>query len=659
MKVVFLLLMYCYISFIYAQINTDTTIIDNVMIMNYSASSLSPVSFQNLDKAWIQKRSVGQEPSFLLSQTPSITAYSDAGSTQGYAYFRLRGIDQTRINMTLDGVPLNEPEDQGAYFSNYPDFLNSVSNVQIQRGVGTTQNGVASYAGSIQLYSPFLLDSAKVRCGGNYGSFNSYRLFGEYTSGLKNKKAFYVRLSQLHSDGYKYNSANNSQSVFWIGGLYLSKSTWKLLGVSGWQRNQLAWLGVSADSIAKDPRSNANTREKDQFMQHMLQLQNHWYLSDRSTLNSTLYYNHLKGNYDFDYNNFAGLPANGEMYNYAFLSHLLGFFSTYNYEVRTAKFVAGLHANHYTRSHIGSVNTTGELYRNKGLKNEVSAFVKLNHEFLPRLSYLLDLQLRHSTFDYQGTASLQQQAWTFFNPKAGLNYRLRKNLKVYYGIGQTHREPTRTDMFGGNDDLLVDSLGNAILFINAPERVVDQELGVRINGSKFRVNANVYYMDFKNEIVLNGKFGANGLALNSNVSKSYRMGVEVDGQLKIYKWLTYVLNASYNHSEIQNQGLTFTPILTPKLIMNNELDVDFKRWNMAWELRYQGASFIDFSNERQINEYVLVNTRLGYKYKAWTFTGRINNVLNTRYYNNGYVDTEPKYFVQAPMHYSISIEFAY
>lgn len=641
------------------QTTSDTTVLDSVVIFDYSADVQTPISYQDLGRKWILQKTVGQEPSFVLSQTPSVTAYSDAGSTQGYAYFRLRGIDQTRINMTLDGVPLNEPEDQGAYFSNYPDFLNSVSKIQIQRGVGTSQNGVASYAGSMQFSSPQLLDSAKLRVGASYGSYNSYRLFGEYTTGLRKKKAMYVRLSQLHSDGYKYHSGNSSQSVFWSGGLYLSKSIWKLLGFSGWQRNELAWLGVSSDSIAKDRRSNANTGEKDQFMQHMVQLQNHWFLSSRSTIKSTLYYNHLKGNYDFDYNNFASLPPNDDLYNYAFLSHLVGFFSTYNYETSRIKLTGGLHANHYTRSHIGSLNTFGELYRNKGFKREASTFAKLSYEVVPRLIYLVDLQLRHSTFDYKGGVPFKNQAWTFFNPKTGLSYKVNRGLNVYYSIGQTQREPTRTDMFGGNDDLLADSTGASVLYINAPERVLDQELGIRMNKAKYHINANVYWMDFKNEIVLNGKFGANGLALNSNVSKSYRMGVEVDGHVQLHKAVKYLLNASYNYSEIQNQGLAFKPILTPKLILNHEIELMIQGWCATLELRYQGASFIDFSNEHQINGYVLVNTKLGYQYKHWGFTGRVNNVLNTKYYNNGYVDTAPKYFVQAPINYSLSVEFNY
>ena len=162
------------------------------VVVTYQADKQTPITFQNIYKKDIKAKSTGQEPSFLLSETPSISNYSDAGNSQGYSYFRLRGIDQTRINMTLDGVPLNEPEDQGAYFSNYPDILNSVSKIQIQRGVGTSKNGVASYGGSVQLFSPNLADSTKTTFGLGYGSFNSLRVFGEYNSGIKNKKALLI-----------------------------------------------------------------------------------------------------------------------------------------------------------------------------------------------------------------------------------------------------------------------------------------------------------------------------------------------------------------------------------------------------------------------------------------------------------------------------------
>ncbi len=306
------------------------------VVITYQADKRTPVTFQNIYLKEIKEKSTGQEPSFLLSQTPSITNYSDAGNSQGYSYYRIRGIDQTRVNTTFDGMPMNEPEDQGAYFANYPDILNSVSKIQIQRGVGTSKNGVASYGGSLQLFSPNLSDSTKTTFGLGYGSFNSLRVFGEYNSGIKNKKALYVRSSQIYSDGYKYHSSNNSQSVFLSGGLFEEKSIWKINFLAGHQENDMAWIGVSDSIIEKDRRTNANNeKEKDRFFQMLTQIQNSWKISNSSSLQSSIYYTFLKGNYDFDLNNFLELPSTNELYNYAVQSHFVGFFSNYTFSKKT------------------------------------------------------------------------------------------------------------------------------------------------------------------------------------------------------------------------------------------------------------------------------------------------------------------------------------
>lgn len=629
-----------------------------VTVGSYFADKKTPLSYQNIDMDLIESKNTGQEGSFLLSETPSITVYSDAGSSQGYSYFRLRGIDQTRINMTLDGVPLNEPEDQGVYFSNYPDFINSIDKIQIQRGVGTSKNGTSSYAGSIQYSSPNLLDSNYKQIGAGYGSFNTYRIFGEYNMGFKKNKGLYVRASHLNSDGFKDRSANNSQSVFYSGGIYKEKSVYKLTGFIGQQRNQMAWLGVSQEQINENPRANGNANEDDHFIQSLTQLQHTLYLTNSSTLKSSLYYNYLQGNYDFNFDNFLGLPLSGELYNYAFESHLTGLFVNYSLEKKDLKWTSGIHGNLYARSHTGSERSLGELYTNTGYKNEFSGFSKAHYQ-LNNFSIYADVQIRHTSFDYEGTADIDQLNWTFINPKAGLNYQL-KNMSLYYSIGRTGREPTRTDLLGGNDDLLVDSTGSPILFIEAPEYVLDQELGVRINQGALTVNVNAYYMSFDNEIILNGQFGPNGLALNSAVESSIRTGLEIDVSLKIKK-LKFINASSFNHSKIKEQSTSFTPILTPKLIVNQDIIYTIRRLETGISMRYQSGSYIDFSNDNKLDDYFLINLRASYTMKNWKLSVLINNVLNTTYYNNGYVDFDGtnKYFLQAPTNLYANLTYTF
>lgn len=644
----------------------DTLLIDNTkfldeVIIIYQADKRTPVTFQNIYSKDIKQKSTGQEPSFLLSETPSITNYSDAGNSQGYSYYRLRGIDQTRINTTFDGMPMNEPEDQGAYFSNYPDILNSVSKIQIQRGVGTTKNGVASYGGSVQLFSPNLADSTKSTFGLGYGSLNSLRVFGEYNSGIKNKKALYVRASQVYSDGYKYHSSNNSQSVFLSGGLFYDKSTWKLNVLAGHQQNDMAWIGVSDSLINIDRRTNGNQKqEKDRFFQMLTQLQNHWQINQSSSLQSSVYYTFLKGNYDFDLNNFVGLPSTSELYNYAVKSNLVGFFSNYSFSKNQFNLTSGLHGNIYNRQHLGSEKALGQLYQNTGYKNEVSIFTKADYTH-KMFTFFADLQYRYVNFDYKGSVAMQKLDWNFLNPKAGLSVAVNPNSTLYYSVGYTGREPTRNDMFGGNDDLLADSLGNAIVSNTKPEYVLNHELGFRLQKSKINFNANLYYMDFKNEIVLDGKFGPNGLALTNNVEQSFRTGLELSINYKVSKHFSLVNNSSFNYSRIKEQTETFSPILTPPIIVNQEVVFSKNNFTIALSGRYQHQSFIDFANEEKVNGYFLLNSRASYKIKGFLFSVFMNNITNAKYFNHGYVDFDgsKKYFVQAPTNFYASIQYSF
>jgi len=632
----------------------------NEVVVTYQAYKQTPVTFSNLYAKEVKNKSVGQEPSFLLSETPSITNYSDAGNSQGYSYFRLRGIDQTRINMMLDGVPLNEPEDQGAYFSNYPDILNSVSKIQIQRGVGTSKNGVASYGGSVLLSSPNLTDSTQATFGLGYGSFNSFRIFSEYNTGVKNRKALYVRASQIYSDGYKYHSSNNSQSIFLSSGLFHDKSIWKLNVLAGHQQNNMAWIGVSDSLIDIDRRLNANAKhEKDRFIQCLAQLQNSWQINYSSSLQSSIYYTFLKGNYDFDLNNFLELPSTDELLNYALKSNLLGIYSNYSFSKKHFNWTTGFHGNIYNRQHTGSEKMLGQLYQNTGFKDEASFFTKAGYTF-KWFTLFADVQYRHVKFDYKGSVFLPKMDWYFVNPKAGLSAVVNSNSTIYYSIGSTGREPTRNDMFGGEDDLLADDSGNAILSNTEPEYVLNNEFGFRHQQEKLNFNLNLYYMNFKNEIVLDGKFGPNGLALTNNVEQSIRMGIELSIAYKVNKHFSLINNSSFNYSQIKEQTEKFTPILTPPVIINQEAVFSQNNLTVSLSAKYQHKAYIDFANSSSVSSYFLLSSRASYDFKNVQFSLFLNNITNANYINHGYIDFNgsKKYFVQAPINFYVSIQYS-
>ncbi|SDL00501.1 iron complex outermembrane recepter protein [Catalinimonas alkaloidigena] len=623
---------------------------------DYNASRETPITFQNLNSNEINQRYYGQEPALMLTQTPSVTAYSDAGSALGYAYFRLRGLDQTRLNITLDGVPLNEPEDQGAYFSNYPDLLNSVRRMQVQRGVGTSQNGAASYAGSLQLESPSLFGTAGGEVGAGYGSFQTYRVYGKYQTGDRNQTGAYVRASYLHSDGYKYHAGNTSGSVFYSAGHYRGRHSWKLTGFTGRQANQLAWIGVPKEVVAQDPRTNANSRQEDDaFLQSLLYLQHGYRVGEHGTWKSCVYYNYLDGNYDFDLNNFLGLPATDALYNYAFRSHFAGVFSNYTVEKTKYQWVSGFHANTYVRRHLGSETNSGTLYTNRGFRQEVSGFSKLVYR-LPHWTLFGDLQLRYTDFVYRGDVAVAPLRWTFLNPKFGVTRNLGA-ATLYYSLGRTGREPTRNDLLNGEDNLLADSLGQPLLNIVSAEYVVDHELGLRLPYAKGHLQTNLYYLSFRNEIVLNGQFGPNGLPLHSDVARSFRSGLEVEATYRLGRVWELAHQSTFSYNQIREGEARVAPVLTPQVLVNQELRFAQGPWQAGLRMRYQGTSYLDFANEETLPAFVTWHAEAAYRWGAWQVRLRVNNLTNVRYFSHGYIDWSgtPRYFVQAPRHWYSSV----
>ena len=643
----------------------DTTTLAPITIAAAAkASQLSPFSFQNIAGRQLKQLSWGQEPALILQQTPSMTAYSDGGHSNGYAYFRLRGIDQTRINFSLDGMPLNDPEDQSFYFSNFPDFLQSIGNLQIQRGVGMSKHGAASYGGSLQFESPNQSDSLQLNMGIDYGSFHTYRVFGEFQSGTKRNTSFYLRLSQQHSDGYKHHTANTGQSAFAAFKWAKKHHALRLIALAGHQANNgLAWLGVTQSRIDADPRSNGNSPlETDNFIQALGQLQYAYYANRNLTLRAALYGTASDGSYTFDWNNFIGIPTSGDLYKYAFRAKMGGASLQASYEQNGHRLNIGINSYTYNRRHIGSEQTLGELYENTGYKQEATAFAQYGYR-LKRWLLHAEAQYRYARFAYTGTAAIAPLTWHFLNPKAGISYQITPKHTLYYSIGTTGREPTRNDMFAGNDDLPTDSLGNALLGNTKPEYVTDHELGWRYQSTRYRINANVYLMQFRNEIILNGQFGPNGLALTNNVSRSFRSGVEIESYLELGKHLRLSHQAAFNYSRIKaDSGGTdanFCPILTPAFVAQQTLSYHRKVWQVGLDIRYQSEAYIDFANDNTLPAFWTIGLNGLYTWRKWTAGLRLNNLLNTRYYSNGYIDFngENRYFVQSPLHFTASLQW--
>jgi iron complex outermembrane receptor protein len=668
------------INIIYGQQNAEVNKIDTIvskMLEEVSISAIranrnSPTTETTITQSDIEQNYTGQEMPVILAKTPSITWYSDGGNYTGYSYLRLRGIDQTRINFTLNGIPLNEPEDQGAYFSNYPDFINSIRSIQIQRGVGLSTNGVASFGGSVNMESPSLNDSAYTELNSSYGSYNTYRLSPEFNTGiLKNNWAFYGRYSNVGSDGFREHSGTKGQSFFFSGGYFGKKGIVKFTSFTGVSKNEMAYLAVSDSILSKNYRTNPlSQNEKDEFRQTLAMVQYIAPIGKKSTITSSIYYNFLDGGYS--------ILFSPDLYKYAVKSNFYGGIFNYKYEYSALNINIGIHANNYKRDHFASIlpDETNLLYNNTGVKKEFSSFIKLSYT-LNKLTFLGDLQYRYAAFSYIADKNtpieLTPVNWAFMNPKGGISYLLKEKHVIYASIGKTSREPTRNDMFAGYDN--IDSL-NYLEVSNLsrvkPETVLDLEIGTKLMYKKLKLEFNLYNMSFKNEIAAIGQLSYIGLPLRKNVESSYRRGIELNITSEPIHHLFINTQANISDNKIKHyttdyDSLTYSnvsPLLTPHLIINQSISYSFTKWlTTEVSARYMSKSYLDNTNSNNLitPSSIIFNASIGARFlKKNSINVMVNNITNQNYYTAGYaVSNQPHYFAMATRNYFLSLKLRF
>jgi iron complex outermembrane receptor protein len=550
--------------------------LDKVIINSVRGDKKTPISQKTLTKKDIQKNFQGQEIPILLDKTTSIISNSDGGHPQGYTYFRIRGIDQTRINMTLNGAPLNEPEDQGVYTSNYPGFANVLQSAQIQRGVGTSTNGVSSFGGSISFQSQSGIEKeSDISIG--YGSFNTKRINISSGTGLSKKNiASFVNASYYSSDGFRNRSGGDGYSVFFSTGHYGQKNIIKLSAFTGKSTNQMAWLAVSEKDIRTDIKTNYNSNDaSDCFKQSFIQTSYTLNINQYNKFSANIFYNRLDGSYDYFMSGSRSVILGSDFY---------GIITNYQFEKSKIKINIGTNLNKYNRTHtnIEDQSSIGiPKYQNTGYKDEASAFLKVGYD-IKKLTIFTDLQYRYANFNYNGDVTMKKINWNFFNPKFGLIFNAKSFINYYASVGKSNREPTRTNLFGGQDNLVT-------LLDIKPEEVTDYEIGLNLKKNQISIQANLYYMDFKNEITLLGAIGSNGLPLMTNVTKSYRSGIEFDIKYNpIFNVIILSTNVNYSKNKIKDNGEEFEPLYTPKLVINQSVLFNYKGFsiNPNWKDLY-------------------------------------------------------------------------
>ena len=646
--------------------------LENVTVTALRGAPDAPLSQTRRSQEDLESAYAGQEMPLMLTRLPSITATSDAGSESGYSYFRMRGLDQTRLNITLDGVPLNEPEDQGLYFSNFPDFANSIRSVQVQRGVGTSSYGTASYAGAVNFESIALASAPR---GGEVqvtgGSYDMRRASVEYASGLRSGGfAGYARLSAQTTDGYRRHSGNRSGSAFLSGGYFGGRHVWKATLLSGHARNDMAYVAASEEAIDADRRANPlGADEGDRFGQHFLTLSHSTALGVTTSLATTVYHVRSSGDYD--------VRVHPDLYNFNLGSVWTGLLSTMHAERGALTLDAGGHANTYDREHWAAIrpDRDARLYTNSGRKEEASAFAKATWSGA-RVTLVGDVQVRGARFAYtpDDDAGVPKESidWGFLNPKAGITLRATPRLSMYASLGRTGREPTRTDMFAGFDNLDTSTEEYVGDFDRVrPEYVTDLETGVTVTTPLVELRLNGFWMDFRDEIAPIGRLSYLGLPLRKNVDRSVRRGVELDATLHEGRLVSGSVSGAFTHARIsaytddasETTYRDVEPLLTPRITAAHDIRVSVtERVMLTMGGRYSSRSFLANTGDRRFTlpaAYVAdIGLRVG--------TDRRNvqliiwNATDTDRYSGGYTDGSTSYYyVHAARHATVTARIGF
>ena len=642
------------ISFIFVGINVygqqDTTKV-------YSIDEISVVSFFNndnhsteYDKVDVIETNYGQEPSNIFAKMPSIISLNDNGTEFGYGYFRIRGLDQTRINVMLDGCPWNEAEDFGSYFANSPDLISSMDKISIQRGTNSNNNGIAGSAGAINFESINIWDDnvSYAHIGG--GSFDSYKASIIYNMSPTNGWGLHIKGTVQGTDGYRDYGFNHSKALtIKTGYKYNTNHSIDILSKNGFHRNGQGWIGNTIEELENNPNANGCTSlEDDNWFMSMNKLQYKGRLHDNIILTSSVYYQYQTGSYRFDLDNYMKRMVDDTwgitnmLYDYGLTHNMVGGNIIGKFYLSDVTLNVGVNGYTYNRKHFSGNKSKNipveENYNNNGFKNDFNGFLTINYSLLNNLSFGGNIQFRHTNFNYKDhinpeynfTSNKYNTNWNFINWDLNVNYNPNNNILLYAKYSCVNREPTRSDMFGGNE-----SFGGEIITIT-PEIANDVELGISGNHKKVNYNINLYYMWFNNELILNGELGLNGLPCHENAENSYRTGIEGSVNWNIFDNLYFDFNGSYSFNKVKSESFgKKNHILTPNATMDCDLKWVDDIWNIGINTNYHSSMFIDMNNDYSIPDLFSLNLYGGAKINNIEVGMRLNNITNRTNYCTG------------------------
>lgn len=660
----------------------------------------TPVAFTNVSRKEIAQKNDGRDIPSLLEMTPSIVTTGDAGGGIGYSGLRVRGSDASRINITANGVPINDSESHNVYWVNMPDLASSLRDIQIQRGAGTSANGAGAFGASINMLTDAPSSERSAMVSASYGSFNSNKQTIKVSSGLLGDHwSVDARFSHIGSDGY----IDRAFSKLWsyMGQLaYRGDNTSiRLLAFGGKERTYMAWDYASKEEMAEygrrynpcgkytdsDGKTAFYADQCDNFTQHHFQLLLNQCIGQYFTLNAALHYTKGDGYYDqyktdrtlSEYGLTPFTDKDGNLITKSDLIRLKNNDNDFGGGMVNAKYqrgnlslVAGGAANwhrgnhfgqvKWVRNYIGPINPLQQYYRNTGRKFDSNFFVRGDYDIWKGISAYADLQFRHihytitgesDNFDWNTDAMANlgiHRDWNFFNPKVGLAYNNGAH-RAYASWSVAHKEPTR-DNFTDSDPS----------HYPEAERMLDYELGYSYASKLFSVGANLYYMDYKDQLVVTGQLSDTGNAISVNVPESYRMGIELQGSLRPLSWFDWQLNATLSRNRIKNfveyiyedewtNPIAFdrgnTPIaFSPDFILHNAFNFNVKGFEASLMSRYVSSQYMNNAKSAaaKLDSYFVSDLSLAYTFrqipslKELRLGFTVYNLFNEKYCNNGY-----------------------
>jgi iron complex outermembrane receptor protein len=677
------------------QDSTKTENLEEVFLKAVRVNADSPFTHSNIDKKELAKRNLGQDLPILLNYLPGVVTTSDAGAGVGYTGIRVRGSDATRVNVTINGIPFNDSESQGTFWVDLPDFASSVQSLQLQRGVGTSTNGSGAFGASLNLLTDAVSQNAYGEIATSYGSFETWKHTLKFSTGLlQDHFELSGRLSKIVSEGYIDRASSDLKSYF-VQATYTADNTLiKTLAFGGKERTYQSWFGIDAETLKNDRTFNpagiytdANgtirfyENEVDDYTQDHYQVfwnqryDTNW--SSNVSLNYTYgrgFFEQFKEDADLAFHNIEPIIIGGEVIETSDLirrrwlnNNFYAVNANVNYLNDRWDVSSGVFYSYYGGDHFGEViwarfagnsQIRDRYYSGNGDKNEFTVFSKTTFRINDQWSVYGDLQGRFVSYRTSGLTSdkiplVENEKYQYFNPKTGVTYKFSIKSQLYFSYGRASREPGRSDFEQG---------------IFTSEKLDDFELGWRYNSEKLKVNSNLYFMDYKDQLVLTGALDDVGAPIRATSGNSYRLGLEVDAKITVADKLFIIPNIALS----ENKNKDFVTSLDGSLVNLGDTHISFspsviaaniieynpvESLQFAFLSKYVGMQYmgnID-SEVSKLSDYFINDLSINYTLENVLFinkivvSGLVNNLFNVEYVSNGYFFTFDDDFSDPPL----------